>query len=194
MRLICKLINGEELEFEISKPSFIIGRSSQADIVIPHEGMSRKHCLIENKNGQLFITDLESANGVFIDEKRIPTNQPTSVPEYLNLSFGAVQTLLIENTELSPQAPLNPVSHTQTSPSISRKETADILTKTTTLKRQHHSGKHEISKKKSVSEPKSSKQVIYLIATILVLGLMGYLYYQDQSAMNAPMSHEEMYE
>jgi len=193
MRLICKLINGEELEFEISKPSFIIGRSSQADIIIPHEGMSRKHCLIENKNGQLYITDLESANGVFIDEKRIPSNRATSVPEYLNLSFGAVQTLLIENTELSLQTPMNPVSHSQTSPSISKKESTEIQGKSL-QKKQHHSGKHEIGKKKSVPEKKSNKQALYLIATIIVLGLMGYLYYQDQSAMNAPMTHEEMYE
>lgn len=194
MRLMCKLIDGEELEFEISKPSFIIGRSAQADVVIPHEGMSRKHCLIENKNGQLFITDMESANGVFIDEKRIPANVPTPVPEYLNLSFGAVQSLVIENTELGIQPALNPVSHSQTSPSISSKKESTQVGVKAPLKKQHRSGKHEIGKKKAASEGSSKKQILLLLATLLILGLMGYLYYQDQQAMNAPMSPEEMYE
>ena len=99
MRLNCKLINGEELEFEISKQSFVVGRSTQADVVIPHEGMSRRHCLIESKNGQLYITDLESSNGVFIDDKRIDPNVETPLPIYLNLSFGPVQSLRIEQEE-----------------------------------------------------------------------------------------------
>ncbi len=186
MRLICKLISGEEFEFEISKSSFVIGRSSQADIVIPHEGISRKHCLIENKSGQLYITDLESANGVFIDDKKISPNQPTPVPEYLNLSFGAVQTLLIENRDQ--------VILTRPASVIPRKESTHSGVKVP-LKKHYRSGKHDIGKKKAIPKEKSSKkQFLLLASTILILAFMGYIYYKDQNAMNAPMSHEEMYE
>lgn len=193
MRLICKLISGEELEFEISKPSFIIGRSSQADIVIPHEGMSRKHCLIENKNGQFYITDLESANGVYIDEKRIPANQATPVPEYLNLSFGAVQSLIIENSDQGISIPLNPVSQVHTSPGASKKDSTGTGLKASS-KKQQRTGKHDSGKKKAAPEDKSKKQVLFLVATLLVLALMGYAYYKDQKSMEAPMSPEELYE
>ena len=184
MRLICKLIDGEELVFEISKPSFVIGRSAQADVVIPHEGMSRKHCLIENKNGQFFITDLESANGVFIDDKRIGPSVPTAVPEYLNLSFGAVQSLRIEqeenlNYKIEQQAKnvQNPLN--KTNPNLKRPTSK--------------TGKHE-HLKKGMPGPSSKKNVLLLVATIMVLVILGYLYYQDKKNEEMPLSPEEMYE
>lgn len=186
MRLICKLIDGEELEFEISKPSFVIGRSNQADIVIPHEGMSRRHCLIENKNGQFFITDLESSNGVFIDEKRIQPNVQTALPEYLNLSFGAVQSLRIEQDEnlnfaIPSQKPLiNPGHKTNTD-----------------IKRPHphrSTGKHDLTKKKTESGSSNKKTTALTIAAIIILVVLGYIYYQDKMMENAPLTPEEMYE
>ncbi|MCM2348891.1 MAG: FHA domain-containing protein [Bacteriovoracaceae bacterium] len=186
MRLICKLINGEELEFEISKPSFVIGRSNQADIIIPHEGMSRRHCLIENKNGQFFITDLESSNGVFIDEKRIQPNIPTVLPEYLNLSFGAVQSLRIEHDETvnfatpSPK-PLMNQGH-KTNPELKRPHP------------QRSTGKHDLTKKKAESKPSNTKNIVLTIVTIIILVFMGYIYYQDKKMENAPLTPEEMYE
>ncbi len=184
MRLICKLIDGEELVFEISKPSFVIGRSTQADVVIPHEGMSRKHCLIENKNGQFFITDLESANGVFIDDKRIAPSTPTPVPEYLNLSFGAVQSLRIEQEEN-----LNYKIEQQT------KNLQNPLHKTNpNLKRPaSKTGKHE-QLKKGAPASSSKKNVLLLVATIMVLAIAGYLYYQDIKNQDMPLTPEEMYE
>lgn len=190
MLLLCKLINGEELKFEISKPSFIIGRSAEADIVIPHEGMSRKHCRIENKNGQVYITDLESANGVLIDEKRIPANTATPVPEYLNLSFGAVQSLVIQNTEIG----MGTIAPGKTTSVNKNKKDPTQSGIKSSLKKQHRTGKHDIGSKKTSSKENSKKQFMLLIATTLILGLVGYLYYQDQSAKNAPMTHEEIYE
>lgn len=112
MRIHVKLLNGEELEFSIQKTSFVVGRSSQADIIIPHEGMSRKHCLIEYKGaGQIFITDLDSINGVFIDEQKIEPGKPTLFPVYLNLSFGIVQSFQIDLEDMAevPQSPSTPI-------------------------------------------------------------------------------------
>lgn len=187
MRLICKLISGEELEFEVSKPSFIIGRSQQADVIIPHEGMSRKHCLIENKNGQFFITDLKSSNGVYIDEKRIPPSVETPLPEYLNLSFGAVQSLRIERED-NQGFEIRPRTVATTLP----QDKGEKGTTKTDIKRPTRSqtGKHEIRKK----EPSSKKNILLAIATIIVLAFMGYIYYQDKMKENAPLTPEEMYE
>jgi pSer/pThr/pTyr-binding forkhead associated (FHA) protein len=90
MRLLLSLINGDEIEYEMEKDSISIGRSNKCDLVIPHEGMSRQHCKIEIINGEVFITDLGSINGVFIDGKKIAANSSIPFQTYLHLSFGAV--------------------------------------------------------------------------------------------------------
>lgn len=96
MYLLAKLVNGEELEFEITQNICVIGRSSKCDVVIPHEGMSRQHCQIENADGEIFVTDLGSTNGVHIDGQRIEPHKKVSYATYLSLSFGAVQNLTID--------------------------------------------------------------------------------------------------
>ena len=95
MNLSAVMVTGEQLNFKTSKNSCIIGRSSTCDFVIPHEGMSRQHCLVELIDGELFVTDLGSTNGVMIDGERIPPNKKTPYATFLSLSFGAVQNLSI---------------------------------------------------------------------------------------------------
>ena len=48
-----------------------IGRVSPADIVIPDTELSRAHCRIEARAGELLVTDLGSTNGTFVDGARI---------------------------------------------------------------------------------------------------------------------------
>jgi pSer/pThr/pTyr-binding forkhead associated (FHA) protein len=48
-----------------------IGRVPPADVVLPHKSVSREHCIIGLANDELFVTDLNSTNGTFIDGERI---------------------------------------------------------------------------------------------------------------------------
>lgn len=45
----------------------IIGRDPSCDITLPLEHLSRKHVSIEIINGQLFLKDLDSSNGTFVN-------------------------------------------------------------------------------------------------------------------------------
>lgn len=49
----------------------IIGRGLKADIQIIDEGLSRVHCSVENRGDSFFISDLESANGTYLNAKPI---------------------------------------------------------------------------------------------------------------------------
>lgn len=102
MRLSLKLVNGQQLKFQVNKDVAIIGRSSTCDIVIPHEGMSRQHCRIEVIGSDVLITDLGSTNGVIIDGTLIQPQTPTKFSLYHSLSFGAVLTALVELEEAEP--------------------------------------------------------------------------------------------
>lgn len=99
MHLTLKLVNGEVLEESVESNVCIIGRSAKCTVVVPHDGMSRQHCQIDVIDGEYFITDLGSTNGVYIDGQRIEPNRKTSYQTFLTLSFGAVQSLIIENEE-----------------------------------------------------------------------------------------------
>lgn len=51
--------------------SLIFGRSSACDIFIDDTKLSRQHFVIENKNNELYVTDLQSKNGTFLNGIRI---------------------------------------------------------------------------------------------------------------------------
>jgi pSer/pThr/pTyr-binding forkhead associated (FHA) protein len=104
MRVNYQLTGGSFERLEISKTSILIGRSSDCEIRVVDESISRKHCLIEVKEGQVFVTDLNSANGIYIDGKRIAVGEPVLYPTYLSLSIGPQLTFNIESIDDSSKA------------------------------------------------------------------------------------------
>ena len=48
-----------------------IGRAPECDIRLPDQGVSRKHCTVENLGQKLEVVDLRSANGSFINGEQI---------------------------------------------------------------------------------------------------------------------------
>lgn len=59
----------------IIKSKIIIGRDPSCDITLPLEHLSRKHLSLELKNNQLFIEDLDSSNGTYLNGKRVKEAQ-----------------------------------------------------------------------------------------------------------------------
>ncbi len=53
------------------KNSISIGKASGNDIVINAATISRRHCIMTNRNGRIFIQDLNSTNGTFVNNERI---------------------------------------------------------------------------------------------------------------------------
>lgn len=51
--------------------SVSVGRAVGNDIVIDSGSVSKKHCMITNKNGRLFIQDLNSTNGTYVNGEEI---------------------------------------------------------------------------------------------------------------------------
>ena len=47
---------------------FVIGRSGDADLVLGDAGVSRKHATLEEHDGRISIRDLESLNGIFVND------------------------------------------------------------------------------------------------------------------------------
>lgn len=63
-------VNGKEVE--INEPSFVIGRGTRmTNLTIADSNISRRHCVIERKGSEYFISDLGSTNGIEVGGIRV---------------------------------------------------------------------------------------------------------------------------
>jgi pSer/pThr/pTyr-binding forkhead associated (FHA) protein len=178
MHLILKLVNGEVLEQTVESNVCIIGRSAKCTVVVPHDGMSRQHCQIDVIDGEYFITDLGSTNGVFIDGQRIEANQKSPYQTFLTLSFGAVQSLQIENEEAGGDSLRVQTPRRETTKEGSTGITT--LTKTKTMAGPQKTQSQANWKPKSLSQEKTTKSQSMIINVIVVLILAGAVLWYSQ--------------
>ena len=57
-------------DFRIYDGKKILGTAADCDIVITDPFLSAKHCTIRHENGNFQVTDLDSMNGTFVNQKR----------------------------------------------------------------------------------------------------------------------------
>jgi len=67
------------MSFELKGDLTAIGRSPENDIIISDIGVSREHAQFMKKHGKIFIVDLSSLHGVFIDGNKIARGRETEV-------------------------------------------------------------------------------------------------------------------
>lgn len=65
------ILNVGGREIELKEGERTIGRSAEADILIEHETASRKHARIIVEGNRVFIVDLNSRNGTFLNGKPV---------------------------------------------------------------------------------------------------------------------------
>ena len=58
-------------QFELGADRVTIGRTEGNILVLADSGISKQHAAIEYKNGDYFIVDLGSSNGVFLNNERV---------------------------------------------------------------------------------------------------------------------------
>jgi hypothetical protein len=92
-RIHCLLkLDGEvpETRFVVGASGLKIGRTAPADIIVAGAGVSRAHCLVELVGEEVRVSDLNSTNGTYIDNKRIARAEILAVASVLrvgNVSF-----------------------------------------------------------------------------------------------------------
>ncbi len=69
--------------------SLSVGRGSDNDLVLGSKQISRNHAQLSVLNGQLYVKDLESSNGTFINDERIAANESKQLAAEDTLRFAS---------------------------------------------------------------------------------------------------------
>jgi predicted Zn finger-like uncharacterized protein len=87
--------------FEIEKPRVVIGRAN-ADIVVADIQCSRQHAAIEVMDEHVFVVDLNSTNGTYVNDQRVTRSELENRSEF---EIGTTTLMLIRSySRESPSA------------------------------------------------------------------------------------------
>lgn len=81
--------------------SATIGRLSSNDICIPEQHVSRQHAIIQYEDGIFMLTDLDSANGVFVNDERISEPFPLAAGDEIRLFVPTILFLAADEQDLA---------------------------------------------------------------------------------------------
>jgi len=88
--------------------SLSVGRGSDSDVVLGSKQVSRNHAVLSVLDGQLYVKDLDSSNGTFINDRRITGNESNVLQANDTLGFASfvfqvqASTTPEESTTLAP--------------------------------------------------------------------------------------------
>ncbi|MBS1787251.1 MAG: MFS transporter [Acidobacteria bacterium] len=70
-QLIVRQSDGRTQTLNVSAKSVVIGKAPECDLTIQDGAISRRHAQIETRDGKVFVKDLNSLNGTFVNDRKI---------------------------------------------------------------------------------------------------------------------------
>lgn len=110
---------------QLDQQPVLIGRSPErCKVVLPLNAVSREHAQIEFDRGQFLITDLESRNKTFINNKAIPPRTPTALKDGDGIKICDFLFCFRDESSANKKLPLPPEISSKTGPPPDEEETS----------------------------------------------------------------------
>jgi hypothetical protein len=118
MRITITTSTGKDITAVVNGSRATLGRSIKSDMPVQDDAISRFHCTFELLDGNFFVTDMNSANGVTINGERIPKNTQTIFSSFHQLQIAGLD-CIVEDTEI-PANSDEPTAMTTIRPATNR--------------------------------------------------------------------------
>lgn len=79
---------GRRLNEFVTRDTFIVGRSKECDLFVDSKNLSRKHMKVTLIGDDIFVEDLNSTNGCFLDGEKIKTETLVPYTPNMKLALG----------------------------------------------------------------------------------------------------------
>jgi len=77
-----------KVRYPVAPGRTAIGRAPESDILLAEAGISRKHALLEREDDFVWITDLHSRNGTYLNQERLESDERLPLKRLDRISFG----------------------------------------------------------------------------------------------------------
>ena len=74
--------------YPMKQKTFVIGRSNKCHVCVNSSELSREHCRVDIVGNTIYLTDLGSSNGVFVDNVQLPAHKKTKYSTNQQLHMG----------------------------------------------------------------------------------------------------------
>lgn len=95
------LDNREVRKFVLNRGITTIGRAQDNDIVINNLALSRRHAQVEFKGGRFEVVDLQSQNGVYVNQERV--RGPRPLDDRDSITLGTYQFVFRSSEDSEPE-------------------------------------------------------------------------------------------
>ncbi|MDP9017226.1 MAG: FHA domain-containing protein [Candidatus Eremiobacteraeota bacterium] len=68
----------------------VVGRATDADLLLMDSEVSRRHARFESEGGALFVTDLQSSNGTFLNGRRIQKREAVRAGDEVDVGTARI--------------------------------------------------------------------------------------------------------
>jgi pSer/pThr/pTyr-binding forkhead associated (FHA) protein len=171
---------GKKETLKVSGNKILFGRSPKADVSINRDEISRHHFQLDIENGQYYITDLNSSNGVFINGEKL--HPQTRLP--YNIFFPIdIANLISINIIEDPEAQRNLTS----SSSVSKlgQQTPNKSSSTSAKKKEiTQIGRTKIIKNQATKKKSSSLQLLFSLLILFSIPLYFFLEEPSEKSEN----------
>ncbi len=99
LKVSLTIVEGQEKGkfFDLDQKKVTIGRTA-GDIRLNDPKISRKHAQVEIKKGKVYLTDLNSTNGVFVNDEKIETVELKNLDQ-ITIGFLKISVAIVEDLQ-----------------------------------------------------------------------------------------------